>query len=73
MGKPSLLDFMNVPPPVKVEKPEKPASDTVNLTLRMPRAQWEQVLLLTTSERTKIQRYVMKLIEADFTKRGLRF
>jgi hypothetical protein len=73
MAKPSLLDFMKVPPPVREEKPAKLPGDVVNLTLRMNRVQWEHVIHLTTAERTKIQRYVMGLIEADFAKRGLRF
>lgn len=73
MTKPSLTDFMTLEAPApKAEKPAQRGEDTVNLTLRMKRSQWEHLVALTTAERTKIQPYLMNLIGEDFAKRGLR-
>lgn len=74
MAKPSLTDFMtlDLPAPTKTEKPAKQVEETINLTLRMKRSQWEHLVALTTAERTKIQPYLMGLIASDFQRRGLR-
>lgn len=71
-SKPSLVSFMAQPPePAKVVKPVQ-SDDIVALSFRMPRATWEQVCMLTMTERTKIQPYLLGLIKADLERRGLR-
>jgi hypothetical protein len=74
--KPSLSDFMIGSEPSKASiKRAKAANEGVvkNLTLRTSFGQWEAMIALTTSERTKIQHYLLALIEADFASRGLRW
>lgn len=77
MPKPSLNDFMAPAPapskPDRATKPMRGGEELVTLSLRITRSEWEQLLVLTTSERTKIQPYLRELIEADFRRRGLRY
>lgn len=76
MSKPSLTDFMTpaaAAPEIQPHKPAKQGEEIKNLTVRMTRSQWEHVIALTTTERLKIQPYIIKLIEDDFERRGLRF
>jgi hypothetical protein len=78
MSKPSLTDFMTPAPAATAPaaqplKPAKQGEEIKNLTVRMTRSQWEHVVALTTTERLKIQPYIIKLIEDDFERRGLRF
>lgn len=74
MSKPSLSAFMLKAPeaePVKATKSGPPGEDLVALSFRMPRSTWQAVVALTTSERTKIQRYLLNLVKEDFARRGL--
>lgn len=73
MSKPSLTSFMTQAVTPKAEKSAKQHKDVKNITIRPNFAQWEALVGLTTSERTKIQPYVLSLIAADFERRGLRW
>ena len=73
MNKPSLTDFMQKPAAALVPEKTKPVSDVKNLTIRPSFPQWEALVGLTTSERTKIQAYTISLYKADFERRGLRW
>lgn len=74
MSKPSLSDFLALPKPeTKITPPAQSAEDTINLSLRITRSQWEALLLLTTAERTKIQPFLRGLLADEFERRGLRF
>lgn len=72
MTKPSLTDFM---PKTAAPAQKAPIVDkqVKNLTIRPSVPQWEALLGLTTSERTKIQAYTLSLYQADFERRGLRW
>ena len=69
--KPSLTEFM-APVAAPVMAPRR-SPDVKTLTIRPTIEQWEALLALTTTERTKISPYIFGLIRADFAQRGLRW
>lgn len=71
MSKPSLTDFMQKPPVTPIKT--KLVGKVKNLTVRPSFPQWEALISLTTTERTKIQAYTISLYQADFERRGLRW
>lgn len=75
MSNPSLTDFMpKASTPVKsAPAPSKDGEEIKGITIRLKRSQWEHMAAMTMTERTKIQPYIIGLIQADFEKRGLRF
>lgn len=76
MSKPSLTDFMTRPAlTLKADSSPgtRPGKEVKNLTVRPSISQWEALVNLTTSERTKIQPYIIGLIADDFERRGLRW
>ncbi len=76
MSKPSLSDFLQSPAPVVKTKPEpvtKGGEEIKGITIRLKQTEWQHMVELTMTERTKIQPYILGLIQADFEKRGLRF
>ena len=71
MSKPSLTDFMQKPAATPIKA--KIVGKVKNLTVRPSFSQWEALISLTTTERTKIQAYTISLYRADFERRGLRW
>lgn len=47
--------------------------DAKGISIRMQRSQWACLMAVTVAQNTKIQPYLVSLIQADFDKRGLPF
>ena len=73
MSKPSLNDFM-APPPVQTKQPKAASTseEIKGITIRLTRSQWLNMIAMTAADGTKIQPYILGLVQADFDRRGLR-